>query len=103
MLIFLLIFLTNYFYGSYKINKNKYNFNENINVKIISPNFSLKDYSTKSEFDQLKRLIKISEPEKNKKTLFIWPEGIFYESYLQNLVLYKELFVNKFSENHLII
>ena len=36
----------------------------------------------KTKFHQLKRLIKISDPEKNKKTLFIWPEGIFYESYL---------------------
>ena len=26
-----------------------YNFDENINVKIVSPNFSLKDYNTQSE------------------------------------------------------
>jgi len=103
LLIFLLIFIANYFYGSYKVNNSKYNFDKNINVKIISPNFSLKDYSNNSELDQLKRLIKISEPEEDKKTLFIWPEGIFYESYLQNIVLYKDLFVDKFSKNHLII
>ena len=101
-IVFLLIFIVNYFYGSYKISNSNYNFDTSINVKIISPNFSLKDYSTNSEFDQLKRLIKISEPEKDKKTLFIWPEGIFYESHLQNIVLYKDLFVDKFSENHLI-
>jgi len=86
-----------------KIINSNYNFDQSINVKIISPNFSLKDYSINSEFDQLKRLIQISEPEKDKKTLFIWPEGIFYESYLQNIVLYKDLFVDKFSENHLIV
>ena len=101
-LIFLIIFIGNYLYGSYKINNNSYDFDESINVKIVAPNFSLKDYNTQSEIDQLKRLIKISNPEKNKKTLFIWPEGIFYESNLQNIVLYKNLFVNKFSENHLI-
>ena len=66
-----------------------YSFDKNISVKIISPNFSLQDYSTNSEFDQLKRLIKISAPEKDKKTLSIWPEGIFKESNLQNLVFYK--------------
>ena len=103
LLFFLSIFLVNYFYGMYKISKSNYTFDESINVKIISPSFSLKDYSINSEFDQLKRLIQISEPEKDKKTLFIWPEGIFYESYLQNIVLYKDLFVDKFSENHLII
>jgi len=103
LLFFLLIFIANYFYGMNKIINSNYNFDQSINVKIISPNFSLKDYSINSEFDQLKRLIQISEPEKDKKTLFIWPEGIFYESYLQNIVLYKDLFVDKFSENHLIV
>ena len=98
-----IIFFTNYYYGSYKINNSNYKFYENINVKIISPNFSLEDYNTRSESDQLKRLIKISDPQKNKKTLFIWPEGIFYQSNLQNLSLYKDLFIKKFSENHLIV
>ena len=101
-LVFLSMFIINYFYGSYKISNDNYNFDKSINVKIISPNFSLKEYSANNEIDQLKRLIKISEPEKDKKTLFIWPEGIFYESYLQNIVLYKDLFIDKFSENHLI-
>ena len=103
LLIFLIIFIVNYLYGLYKIDNSSYNFDENLNVKIVSPNFSLEDYSTHSETFQLKRLIKISDPEKNKKTLFIWPEGVFYESSLQNLELYKNLFTDKFSENHLII
>ena len=102
-LFLLIIFFSNYYYGSYKIDNTNYKFYENIGIKIISPNFSLKDYYTRSESDQLKRLIKISNPQKNKKTLFIWPEGIFYQSNLQNLSLYKELFSKKFSDNHLIV
>ena len=102
LLIFLLMFVMNYFYGSYKVNNSNYKLDKKINVKIVSPNFSLEDYSFNSEFDQLERLIKISQPEKDKKTLFIWPEGIFYESNLQNLIFYKDLFEDKFSENHLI-
>jgi len=98
--IFLLIF---YLYGLYKIDNSSYNFDESINVKIVSPNFSLKDYNTQNEISKLNRLIKISDPEKNKKTIFIWPEGIFYESYLQDIEQYKNLFTDKFSENHLII
>jgi len=35
--------------------------------------------------------------------LFIWPEGIFYESYLQDIKQYKNLFADRFSKNHLII
>jgi apolipoprotein N-acyltransferase len=102
-LIFVIIFIGNYFYGSNKISKNAYNFDKNISVKIISPNFSLKDYKDNTEISQLKRLIKISNPEENKKTLFVWPEGIFYESNLKDIKNYKSLFNSKFSKNHLII
>jgi len=86
-----------------QINNSTYNFDKNINVKIVSPSFSLENYNTQSEISQLKRLIRISDPEKNKKTLFIWPEGIFYESYLKDIKQYKNIFYDKFSENHLII
>ena len=103
LLIFLTIFIGNYIYGILKLNGINYSFDQNLYVKIISPNFSLKDYNTTSEVFQLERLIKISDPEKDKKTLFIWPEGIFYESYLKNIKKYKNLFKDKFSENHLII
>jgi len=103
LLLFLIIFTGNYFYGLDKINKSNYHFDENISIKIISPNLSLKDYNQKKEISILKRLIKISDPEENKKTLFIWPEGIFYQSYLEELEKYKNLFLEKFSKNHLII
>ena len=102
-LIFLIIFACNYLYGIFKFNNNNYVFDEKISVKIVSPNFSLKDYNTKSEEFQIQRLIKISNPEKDKKTLFVWPEGIFYRSYLQDINKYQDLFKNKFSKNHLII
>ncbi|RZO49942.1 MAG: apolipoprotein N-acyltransferase [Candidatus Pelagibacterales bacterium] len=100
---FLLIFVTIYSYGVFRINNSAYKFDKKINIKIISPNFSLKDYATYSEEFQIKRLIKISNPEKDKKTLFIWPEGIFYQSYLDDIKKYQNLFKDRFSENHLII
>jgi len=103
LLTILIIFVGNYVYGIYKINNSVYKFDESIYVKVISPNFSLGDYNRKSEEFQLKQLIKISDPEKDKKTLFIWPEGIFYQSYLEDIKKkYQNLFKDKFSENHLI-
>ena len=63
--IFLIFFISNFFYGSQKINNINYKFDKNINVKIVSPNFSLKDYNTQSEILQLEQLIRISDPEKN--------------------------------------
>ena len=103
LLILLIFFAVNYIYGIYKTNNSSHKFDENISVKIVSPNFSLEDYNNHDEIFQLKRLIKISDPQKNEKTLFIWPEGIFYASYLRDIEKYKALFSDKFSENHLII
>ena len=103
LLVFLIIFSCNYFYGAYKINNSNYDFDKNVVIKIVSPNFSLQDYQASSEVSQLKRLIKISNPEKDKNTIFIWPEGIFYESYLQDIDKYKKIFKEKFSKNHLIV
>ena len=62
-------------------------------------NARLEGIETKISF---KKLIKISSPEKHKKTIFIWPEGIFYESNLKYIKNYESLFSNEFSENHLI-
>ena len=92
-----------YLYGSDKIKNTDYTLDKNISVKIVSPNFSLSDYINQSEISQLKRLIKISDPDKSKKMLFIWPEGVFYESYLQDIDKYKNLFNDSFSEKHLIV
>jgi Apolipoprotein N-acyltransferase len=82
-LFFLIIFIINFSYGIFKFNSSNYKFDEEINVKIISPNFSLENYNNQSEEFQIKRLIKISNPDKDTKTLFIWPERIFYHSYLE--------------------
>jgi len=103
IIILLGIFISNYFYGVYKINKADYISDKNFNIKIVSPNFSLQDYNLNDELSQIKRLIKISNPVKNEKTLFIWPEGVFYESYLDDIKRYKNLFIENFSENHLIV
>ena len=99
----IIIFIGNYFYGSYKINNTEFYVEKDVYLKIISPNFSLSQYKSQSEISQLNKLIRISNPEKSKKTIFIWPEGVFYESYLSDIEKYKDLFKDKFSENHLIV
>ena len=103
LLIFLFLIFSNYFYGTFKLNDNKFRYDNNISIKIVSPNISLKDYYIKDEITRINELVKISNPQKNKKTLFIWPEGIFYASNLDDIKKYKNLFEKKFSENHLIV
>ncbi len=103
ILILLILFIGNYVYGLNKINNSNYSFDKNISIKVVSPSFTLNDYKSNGDIFQLEQLIKISDPQKEKKTIFIWPEGILYESYLQNISQYKALFSNKFSDNHLIV
>ena len=103
LIFFMTLFIGNYFYGIMKLKMIDLKFDKEINVKIVSPNFSLQDYSDKNEEFKIKRLIKISSPDKNKRTIFIWPEGIFYDSYLRDIKKYSVLFKDNFSDNHLII
>ena len=103
LLIMFSLFISNYLFGLNKIKNKSYNYDKELNVKIISPDFLIKDFTLENEKVRLERLIKISDPEKDKKTLFIWPEGIFYQSYLQDINEYRKLFSSNFSKNHLII
>ncbi len=105
---FLSIFLI-YIYGTYSINKNKglINYLENNKktyVKIISPNFDLKyDLSIDDIEKKLKKLIKYSNPDLKKDTLFIWPEGVFTGYHLEEISNFQNLISDKFGKNHLIL
>ena len=74
------------------------------NIRIISSNISLdRFYSKKNELKLINELIEISAPEKKTPTIFLWPEGIIPESYLDEMSVYKELFLNNFGNDDLII
>ncbi len=105
-----LIFFANYLYGNYVINSNEIKSLKNLEedrfiyVKIISPNFELKyNISEEETNDRIKKLIRYSNIEKNKKTLFVWPEGALSGKYFYEVEKYRNLFKENFSKNHLII
>jgi len=106
-----LVFFGNYIYGSSVIKKNdenlinlKLNSKNSIYTKIISPNFDLKyNLSNNDLVENISSLIRYSEPTASKKTLFVWPEGIFTGFNLEQIKEYKDLFEGSFSENHLIL
>ena len=104
---FLLITISlNYFYG-FQILKKKDNINlisSDYVVKIISPTISIDRFLKNIKEDKiLNDLIELSDPEKDKKTIFIWPEGVLPNIYLNELKKYKNEFSTNFSSNHLII
>ena len=101
------LILSLHIYGSYEINKNN-NFlqtvENKVNVKIISPNFELEyGLSIDQIKNKLKKVIRYSNPDKAKKTLFIWPEGVFSGYNYNEILIFKELIKKNFSKEHFII
>ena len=73
-------------------------------VKIISPNFDLKYGLTEQQIEErFKKLIRYSNPIRNEKTLFIWPEGPFSGYSYAELFAFKDLIKKNFSKEHIII
>tara|TARA_B100000963_G_scaffold308829_1_gene284480 strand:- start:4091 stop:5650 length:1560 start_codon:yes stop_codon:yes gene_type:complete len=107
-LIFILIsILSLYIYGNYKINKNQVLLskkNDKVFVKIVSPNFELKYGLNQNEIkERFNKLIRYSEPDKDKETLFIWPEGVFSGYSYDEIIIFKDMIEKNFSKNHNII
>ena len=81
------------------LDKNIYDFK----VRVIGSNISLdRFYSNVDTTSIIEELIKISNPDNNEKTIFIWPEGILPNISQEELVEYKRLFKKNFNENHLL-
>ena len=105
-IIILLLVILILVYGSFY--KNKYNSLANktldYKLRIIGSNVELnRFYQNVDSISIIEELTKISKPNLNDKTIFVWPEGILPEISQESLNEYKWLFNEKFSENHLVI
>ena len=73
-------------------------------IKVISPKIDInRFFQNENPEDTILDLIKISEPNKSKETIFIFPEGVFSQIYLQDLKKYNYLFSENFSDKHKVI
>ena len=104
----LFIFVSIGFLTFGKIKNDNFDSLENIKnsftIRAISPNISLdKFYSKQDELKIIIELINLSAPTKIKPTIFLWPEGIIPDSYLRDMSLYKDLFLDNFGNDDLII
>ena len=71
------------------------------NIKIVSPQIDIKRYFDNQDPElRIRDLIKLSDPIKNEKALFIFPEGILSGIYLEDLLNYRYLFKDRFSNKH---
>ena len=102
-----LILFSLYIYGNYSINKNKTyldTFSEKQHVKVVSPNFDIKYNLNETEIEnRLKKLIRYSDPEKDIKTLFVWPEGVFSGYSFEEIIFLRKIFFDNFTKDHLIL
>jgi apolipoprotein N-acyltransferase len=91
-----------------KIKNNQFNLEKNIKhnyiIRVVSSNIGLERfYSSENESKIIEELISLSSPNEHKKTIFLWPEGIVSEYNLSEMKIYESLFVDNFSQNHIII
>jgi apolipoprotein N-acyltransferase len=104
---FLTIFFSFYIYGSYKINNDQEvtrGVKQTVNVKVISPKFDMRYIHNEEEIKKtIKKIVRYSDPDPNKETIFIWPEGIFAGIYLEDLKKFSNIFNKSFSKKHLLI
>ena len=103
---FILVSFTFLIFGNLKNDKfNSLNsFENSYKIRAVSSNISLdRFYSKKSELKIINELIQLSAPDKKEPTIFLWPEGIIPDSYLRDMSIYKDLFVENFGNDDLII
>ena len=103
--LFLIITLSFYVFGSQKLKK----FNEikayknDYKIRVVSSNISIdRFYNDIEPVSVIEDLIKISSPQKSERIIFIWPEGILPEISKNQLQEYKWLFESEFNENHIL-
>ena len=104
-IVFLVLPLLFYLYGSSY--KETFNTSDVVSykykVRAIGSNISLdRFYLNIDPVSVINDLIDISEPSKDEKTIFVWPEGILPDISQKELVEYKWLFEERFSKNHLL-
>ena len=102
-----LLFLPIIFFAYGNINEKKFKNKEvkdnSYTIRIIGSNISLdRFYSNIQTEEVINELISISSPETNRKTFFVWPEGIIPNTYQDEIVLYNDIFNKSFNENHII-
>jgi len=100
------ILLINFLYGSLIIKSNdKINETDlNFVIKIISPKIAINRYFEDENPEKIiLELVKLSQPNNLEKTIFIFPEGVLSNIYLEDLKNYSYIFSENYSNEHKIV
>ena len=102
----LILVVVNYLHGNMKIKNFEKKMYDNLNttIRVISPNVPIEKFLTNTDTEKnINELIGLSNPNANKKTIFIFPEGIIASIYFKDLEFYKNIFKENYNINHNII
>ncbi len=105
-LFLLFILISNAFYGYKKIKNDEKFYSEfkDFKIKIISPKISIdRFFEVNNEGIIIEELIELSNPNISHNTIFIFPEGALAGVNLNKLKSFKEIFLKKYSDKHIII
>mgnify|MGYP001289642487 CR=1 FL=1 len=102
---FIITTISFFFIGSQnieKLNKSKVN-KYDYRIRLVASNISIDRFLYDIDpVSTIEELIEISSPNKDERTIFVWPEGILPGISQKQLPEYERLFKDKFSENHLL-
>ncbi len=101
----ILLIVINIYYG--KSVKNNYTKLESIElnpiIKVISPNVKIdRFFENEDPLIIIEELINLSNPT-DENTIFVFPEGILSNVFLEDIQIYKKTFNKSFSKNHKIL
>ena len=102
----LILVVLNFLYGNFNIEKfEKKKYDNLVSViRVVSPNIPIERFLSNQDTEKnINELITLSNPNNDKKTIFIFPEGIITSIYFKDLKLFKNIFKRKFNINHKII
>ena len=101
----MLLMFVNFYYGQSV--KNKYDKLEsvelNTTIKVISPKVKIdRFFENEDPLIIIEELIELSNPS-DENVIFVFPEGILSNVFLEDIQTYKKIFNNSFSKNHKIL
>ena len=102
----LILVFVNYLHGNLKIKNFEKKMYDKLNttIRVVSPNVPIEKFLTNTDTEKnINELIGLSNPNANKKTIFIFPEGIIASIYFKDLEFYKNIFKENYNINHNII
>ena len=95
-----------FFWGKSNLRAHKFTEREDLGftIKIISPKIDINRYFNNENPEKIiLELVQLSKPKEFEKTIFIFPEGVFSNIYLEDLNNYSYIFSENYSDQHKMI